>query len=193
MRGYETVALTMKYGGIARSELRAAERIARAAGVLEHRFVSLPDMREAQEIGIDRFGGMPATYIPGRNAVFYSVAGSCAEELGADFIVGGHNRDDMDVFRDTSEGFFKRIQEALWEGSRALSERRTKIVRPLRKKTKAEVVRLAVRLRVPLELTWSCHGDGRLHCWDCDGCRARVAAFAGAGVEDPLYPGRGGR
>lgn len=187
------MALTMKYGGIARSELRAAARIASAAGVLEHRVVRLPDMREAQDIGVERFQGMPATYIPGRNAVFYSVAWSWAEEAGADYIVGGHNRDDRGVFRDVSDGFFRSMQAALWEGSSALSERRTRILRPLREKTKAEVIGLAVRLGVPLELTWSCHRDGKLHCWDCDGCRARASAFAKAGVGDPLSPGLAGR
>ena len=185
------MALTMKYGGIARSELRAARRMARAARVLEHRVVRLPDMREAQEIWGTGSAGMPATYIPGRNAVFYSIAGSLAEVVGADYIIGGHNRDDSGVFRDTSEGFFRKLQAALWQGSVALSERRTRIVRPLRERTKAEVIGLAVRLRVPLELTWSCHGDGMEHCWDCDGCRARAKAFAEAGFEDPLSPGLG--
>ncbi|MDG6901205.1 MAG: 7-cyano-7-deazaguanine synthase [Nitrososphaerota archaeon] len=153
---------------------------------MEQRVVRLPDLREAGDIGGSRFPGLPPTYIPMRNAVFYSLAASYAEEVRADCIVGGHNRDDLKVFRDASPAFFSSLERAIWAGSRILGRKRTRILRPLRSKSKPQVIRLASSLGVPLELTWSCHRDGGRHCWRCDGCRARAVAFERAGVADPL-------
>ena len=179
-------ALTFEYHGIARRELEAAGAIARAAGISEHRIVRLPDLREAGGIRRATFAGMPPTYIPMRNGIFYSLAASYAEEVGADLIVGGHNKDDVKTFADAALAFFDGLGRAFRTGSPILRRRRTRIILPLSEKTKAQVVRLASSLEVPLELTWSCHGEGRSHCWECDGCRTRVAAFEKAGVVDPL-------
>ncbi len=121
-----------------------------------------------------------------RNSVFYSLAASYAEEVGADYIIGGHNREDTEVFPDTTPAFFRTFQKAIWEGSRRLRERRTTILRPLQFKSKSEVVSLGASLGVPLEHTWSCHREGRRHCWECEGCRKRLKAFSAAGIADPL-------
>ena len=179
-------ALTFEYNGIAASELRSASAIASRAGVLEHRVVRLPDLREAGDIPGFRPEGLPPTYIPLRNSIFYSFAASYAEETGASAIAGGHNKDDMRVFMDVSPEFFGALQEAFVCGSRVLRRNRLKVLRPLRGKTKPEVIRLADSLDVPLELTWSCHRDSPRHCGACDGCLSRRRAFAQAGVRDPL-------
>jgi len=179
-------ALTFEYGGIAASEMHAAIRIAEASGVKQHRIVRLPDLKEAQDIGRGRYGGLPPTYIPMRNGIFYSFAASYAEELRAAVVAGGHNADDLKVFRDVSPEFFSALQEAFWAGSKILQAEGTLIVRPLEGMSKVQVIRKAARLGVPLQLTWSCHRDGASHCWECPGCRARIASFRGAGVPDPL-------
>ena len=190
MKGrFRVRALTFSYHGIAPRELESAVALAKAARVAEHRQVRLPDLREAGDIGGSRFAGYPQTYIPMRNSVFYSFAASYAEEVEAGVIVGGHNRDDLGVFRDTSPEFFRGLQKAFRGGSRVLAKRRLRIDRPLRKRTKAEVVRLGEKVGVPFDLTWSCHREGRNHCWECDGCLARLRAFKKAGVRDPLMPG----
>ncbi|MDV3293861.1 MAG: 7-cyano-7-deazaguanine synthase [Nitrososphaerales archaeon] len=185
-RGHNLSTLTFAYMGIAPKELEAARAVRRSAGVREHRVVRLPDLREARDIAGVKFERLPPTYIPMRNAIFYSIAASFAEEIGADYIVGGHNKDDMTVFRDVSPQFFASFEKALWEGSRILSGHGTRIVRPLGSRTKAEVVRLADSMDVPLSVTWSCHRDGSFHCWRCEGCLARLRAFNRAGIADPL-------
>jgi len=185
-RRYNVLALTFEYHGIARRELEAAGAIGGAAGISEHRIVRLPDLREAGDIRRATFAGMPHTYIPMRNAVFYSLAASYAEEVGADLIAGGHNKDDVKTFADAAPAFFDGLERAFWVGSPILRKRRTRIILPLSEKTKAQVVRLASSLEVPLGLTWSCHREGGSHCWECDGCRARMAAFEKAGAVDPL-------
>jgi 7-cyano-7-deazaguanine synthase len=187
MKGkFKVRPLTFAYHGIAPRELESAVALAEAARVAEHRQVRLPDLKEAGDIGGRRFAGYPRTYIPMRNSVFYSFAASYAEEVGASVIVGGHNRDDLEVFRDTSPEFFRELQKAFRAGSKVLEERKLRIERPLKKSTKAEVVRRADKVGVPFQLTWSCYREGRDHCWECDGCLARVRAFKDAGVRDPL-------
>ncbi len=146
-------------------------------------------MKEAGDITGYELRGMPPTYIPLRNSIYYSFAGSMAEEVGAAAIVGGHNRDDEKVFADVRQGFFSALQKALWEASPILRENRTKIVRPLKQLSKVEVVRLAASKGVPLALTWSCHRDGEEHCLECVGCLSRKEAFRKAGVPDPLSSG----
>ena len=178
--------MTFEYQGIGKKELQAARQIAKHSGVLEHRLVRLPDLREAGEIPGFKLGGLPPTYIPLRNSIFYSFAASYAEETGAAYIVGGHNRDDRGVFGDVSPRFFRSLGKTLRIGSPLLRRNRVSIVRPLSGLTKADVIRLADSLGVPLELTWSCHRDGAEHCWDCPGCLSRRKSFRAAGIGDPL-------
>lgn len=185
-RRHHLRALTFKYHRIAKRELEAARAIAQVAGISEHRFVRLPDLREAEDIRRASFVGVPPNYIPMRNGIFYALAASYAEEVGADFIVGGHNRDDIKAFADATPAFFDALGRALRVGSPILRKRRTRVLLPLSGKSKAQVIRLASSLEVPLGLTWSCHGDGGSHCWECGGCRARMAAFEKAAVVDPL-------
>jgi 7-cyano-7-deazaguanine synthase len=157
-----------------------------SAGVREHRFVRVPDLKEAGDIIGARFGRLPPTYVPLRNSIFYSFAASYAEEVGASLLVGGHNRDDEKVFEDVGSAFFRNLEGAFRAASPILRRNRIMISRPLREKSKPEVVRLAASLGVPLDLTWSCHRSGNSHCWHCDGCLARKRAFKAAGVPDPL-------
>jgi 7-cyano-7-deazaguanine synthase len=185
-------ALTFEYHGIAGLEVAPARAIATRAGVREHRLVRLPDLKEAGDIGM-KFGDLPPTYIPLRNSIFYSFAASYAEETGAKVIVGGHNLDDQKVFDDVSSGFFSSMERAFREASPVLRKNRIRVSRPLRAMSKPQVVRRADSLRVPLELTWSCHRDRGEHCWGCEGCLTRMKSFAEAGVADPLARSGGGK
>lgn len=171
---------------MADQELRAARAIAKSGGAVEHRIVEVPQVREAGDMKSEALSGVPRTYIPMKNAIYYSLAASYAEETGTGTIMGGHNVDDKHVFPDTGEDFFASLQAAFLEGSPRLRKAGLTIVRPLRERHKSEVVSLAVALGVPLEATWSCNRDGLRHCGDCEGCRARAKAFDEAGATDPV-------
>jgi 7-cyano-7-deazaguanine synthase len=153
--------------------------------------VRIPDLREAGDISGSRElsrEAVPPTYIPMKNAIYYSMAAAYAEEKGSDCIIGGHNLDDKRLFEDVGEKFFAGLQNTLRAASPRLRRQGLRILRPLRDLRKPEVVALAAEIGVPLELTWSCHRAGDEHCWKCFGCRGRIAAFAAADVEDPLIP-----
>ncbi len=55
---------------------------------------------------------------------------------------------------------------------------------PFNSKDKADVVRLGNKLRVPMELTWSCLLAGPVHCGECEQCKSRIEAFKEARVVD---------
>jgi 7-cyano-7-deazaguanine synthase len=180
-------ALTVRFYRIADREVEAAKTIAKAAGVKEHRFVSLPELREVGDMKRPgKLDGLPQAYIPMKNAIYYSVAAAFAEETGAERIVGGHNLEDTKIYEDTGDEFFGNLEKTLRSGSERLRTNGLTIWRPLRALDKPAVVSLATKLGVPLEATWSCHGEGEEHCWRCVGCLRREQAFVEAGVVDPL-------
>jgi 7-cyano-7-deazaguanine synthase len=50
-----------------------------------------------------------------------------------------------------------------------------------------KVISLALRIDVPLELTWSCHNEGETHCGQCYSCSQRFDAFSSLGIKDPVF------
>ena len=51
--------------------------------------------------------------------------------------------------------------------------------------TKAEEIRLGLKLGVDFGLTWSCYRGGEKPCGTCDSCLLRAKAFAEVGIPDP--------
>ncbi|MEE4110915.1 MAG: 7-cyano-7-deazaguanine synthase, partial [Halieaceae bacterium] len=80
--GYTCHTLSFDYGQRHRAELRAAERVSRAYGDVEHKVVrlnldtiggsALTD--EAIAVPEEASEGIPVTYVPARNTVFLSIA-----------------------------------------------------------------------------------------------------------------------
>jgi 7-cyano-7-deazaguanine synthase len=50
-----------------------------------------------------------------------------------------------------------------------------------------QIIRFAINLKVPIELTWSCHTEGSVHCGRCYSCRQRLEAFNLLGLKDPAF------
>ncbi len=170
----EVRALTFHVAYRAGPERRAARLIARAAGARLDE-IAVPFLHENHDP--DR----PRGYIPSRNLVFYSIALSRAEASGAGAVVGGHTRGDAARFRDAGRPFFRGLESLAASGGYP----RVRVLTPLARLDKAGVVRLGLRLGVPLHLTWSCYGRGPRPCGRCPACREREAAFAKCGVADP--------
>ncbi len=204
-RGYDIVALTFSYGQRHRRELESAKRVAEHYGVKRHividldisehlrssltqRSMEVPRGRAADDGG----DGIPSTYVPARNIMFMSVAAAVAESIGADTIVIAANSVDFSGYPDCTPEFIDAYQRMLGVGTKAGVEGRPVAVdAPLLRMSKADIVREARRLGVPLELTWSCYEGGDRACGECDSCRLRLKGFAEAGEEDPLtYEGR---
>lgn len=127
---------------------------------------------------------IPITYVPFRNAHFLSAAVSWAEVIGADSIYIGAVEADSSGYPDCTEEFFKAFQGALDTGTRPDTD--ITIRTPLIDKTKAEIVRLGVEMKAPLELTWSCYKVSDAACGVCDSCLLRLRGFKEAGIKDPI-------
>ncbi|MGI0038086.1 MAG: 7-cyano-7-deazaguanine synthase [Nitrososphaera sp.] len=188
----EVTAITYNYSGRIEGEKRAAAKLADRAGVSRIIEIDLPFVKEASDFfdGKQEQGGSGpwSSYIPARNMMFYSIAAYHAEFLGVKSIVGGHNMHDVEFFRDASKGYMEKMNALFKEGCLLCNGSMYKIALPLARMRRREIVKLAVRLHVPIELTWSCHNDGRAHCGNCYACRQRVEAFNSLGIRDPAFP-----
>lgn len=161
---YRVTALTFDGDLRPRGEVRACAAIVKRAGV--------PLLRVTAPYLKARASG----YVPARNLVIHSIALSIAESLGALAVVAGHNRSDAAIFEDARPEFFRRL-ERLNGG--------VKILLPFARRTDAQVIALAARWGVPLELTWSCYRDGSRPCGRCSACRGRIESFRQINYKDP--------
>lgn len=127
--------------------------------------------------------GIPVTYVPFRNAHLLSIAISVAETIGADEVYIGAVEEDSSGYPDCREAFFKAFEKAVSLGTK---KKGIRIRTPLIHKRKSEIVRLGIKLKAPLHLTWSCYKASARACGQCDSCLLRLRGFKEAGVVDPI-------
>lgn len=193
-------ALSFDYQQRHRRELEAARAIASSAGVVEHQVVSfdlrlwggsaltdtkieLPSDRSVAEMAQN----IPVTYVPARNTIFLSFALAYAEAISAERVYIGVNALDYSGYPDCRPDYIQAMQEVFQLGTKQGREGEPiKIVAPLIKLKKTEIIQLGNSLGVPWEKTWSCYAGEKISCGVCDSCRLRLAAFAELGLKDPL-------
>ncbi|HKF95375.1 MAG TPA: 7-cyano-7-deazaguanine synthase QueC [Gammaproteobacteria bacterium] len=194
--GHDCYALSVRYGQRHAAELRAAQRIARGTGVVEHRIFplelsafggsALTDPR--LKVPKRPADGIPVTYVPARNTVFLSIALSWAEVLGARNIFIGVNAVDYSGYPDCRPEYLAAFERLANLATKAGVEGdRFHIHAPLINLTKGEIIRCGLALGVDYAVTVSCYTadeQGRA-CGDCDACRFRNKGFAEADIPDP--------
>jgi 7-cyano-7-deazaguanine synthase len=187
-------AITFNYFGRLEAEKRSTRRLAKNAGTARLIEVDVPFVKEASDFYNGRFRksgadreGLLSSYVPARNMIFYSIAAHYAEFLDIRWIVGGHNRDDVQFFRDSSERYVQKINELFEEGCQLCDGHAYRILLPLAGMQRKEIVKLAIRLKTPVEMTWSCHTAGKIHCGRCYACKQRIDAFRALGLTDPAF------
>lgn len=193
----ECLAMSIVYGQRHHIELEAARRVAAAIGAEEHVVFPL-DLRvfggsaltSNIDVPKDAVGepGIPITYVPARNTIFLSLALGFAEAREASEIWIGVNAVDYSGYPDCRPEFVSAFQEVIDRGTRSGVERHEpRIVAPLLRMSKAEIIREGVSLGVDYGLTHSCYDpDAQGHaCGHCDSCILRRKGFEDAGVSDP--------
>jgi 7-cyano-7-deazaguanine synthase len=186
---WEVHAISFNYHNRQKKEIEASQKLAAKAAVKEHRVIDLPFLRESNDHEVkpsNLSGQIPSAYIPSRNLVFYSIAASWAESLSARYVVGGHNSNDFGSFPDSRPEFFSKLNRLVGIGSLSTEKNHLKILTPLSKLDKAGVLKEAIRLDVPLELTWSCYERDDVACGICPACKIRLKAFSNLGLKDPI-------
>lgn len=193
-KGLKTYSLTFDYGQRHKKEINLAAKLARKAGSHWQKVVielpwkgsSLLDEKLKLPEGRRSKTGIPSTYVPARNIIFLSFAASYAESIKADAIFIGANIIDYSGYPDCREGFLRTFEHCINKGTkRGVENKKVRICAPLLKKNKQQIVQLAERLKVPLELTWSCYKGAKKPCGVCDSCKLRKQGFSRANVVDP--------
>jgi 7-cyano-7-deazaguanine synthase len=191
------------YGQRHRSELAARSRVRAGMARLrsqwaqrlgEDHVVRLDALAAISETALTRAveieigaGGLPTTFVPGRNLVFFAFAGALAYRRSIKHLVAGMCETDFSGYPDCRDDTIKAMQLALNLGM----ERRFVIHTPLMWIDKAATFALAEELAgapfvdLLVEDTHTCYLDDRAHrhdwgygCGECPACRLRADGFA---------------
>ena len=131
--------------------------------------------------------GLPTTFVPGRNLIFFCFAGAVAYRRSARHLVGGMCETDYSGYPDCRDDTIKAMQVALTLGL----DRRVTLHTPLMWIDKADTFALAWEmggqplLDVIIEDSHSCYMGDRTHfhdwgygCGTCPACQLRARGFA---------------
>ena len=145
---------------------------------------------------------IPITYVPLRNTLFLTLAAALLESqvlhdievAGVEpasveaLVFMGPNAVDYSGYPDCRPEYFQQMSKALAHGSKLSTEYHVPIhlETPIIDKSKADIVRMGLDLKAPLEITWSCYRGETVPCGSCDSCVIRARGFAEAKVPDPL-------
>ena len=130
--------------------------------------------------------GLPSTFVPGRNLLFFMFAGALAYRRGAKHLVAGMCETDYSGYPDCRDDTIKALQVAMTLGM----DRRFVLHTPLMWIDKAETFALAREiggeklLEVVVEETHSCYRGERAErhdwgygCGNCPACELRAAGW----------------
>ena len=130
--------------------------------------------------------GLPTTFVPGRNLVFFSFAGAVAYRRGINHMVAGMCETDFSGYPDCRDDTIKAMQLALTLGM----DHRFVVHTPLMWVDKAGTFALAEEIGgaalvdLVLAETHTCYRGDRQHrhawgfgCGECPACRLRAAGY----------------
>jgi len=122
---------------------------------------------------------LPASFVPNRNALFFTIAHAYAQKQGLTTIITGINQADYSGYPDCRQPFVKQLEHALNIGS----ESNITFEYPLINLTKAQTFELSQKegvLDIVLEESHTCYNGNRTlkHVWgygcgDCPACVLR--------------------
>lgn len=188
-KGYECHCLIFDYGQKHNKEVNNAKNFAKHLKLDYHvvktsipwdtsslinKDKKIPEHKQIKE------GFVPSTYVPGRNTIFLSYAISYAETIKAKKIFLGINAVDFSSYPDCTPQYLKSMQQVM----KALNNG-IEICAPIEKYSKAQIIKLGTKLKVPYEKTWSCYNGKNKPCGKCDSCKLRAKGFKEAGTDDP--------
>ncbi len=193
---YDCYLLSFSYGQKHSSELEAAKKIASSSDIKAHKIIDI-DLSSfggsaltdpALDVPLEETQGIPVTYVPARNTVFFSIALAWAEVIEADAIFAGVNAVDYSGYPDCRPEYIAAFQKMADLATKTGIEGKGVLIKtPLIKLTKAEIIKKGIELGVDYSKTVSCYkaDDQGRACGQCDSCRIRQKAFLDSAVDDP--------
>jgi 7-cyano-7-deazaguanine synthase len=198
-RDFEVYAVHFSYGQRTEArERQSAKEVARIVGVQELLHLKIDLFRQIGGSALTDFAiavpvasadeatigsEVPVTYVPFRNAHFLSAAVSWAEVLGARAVFIGAVEQDSSGYPDCRPAYYDAFNELIKMGTK---DGDIRVVTPLIKMRKSEIVRLGVELDAPFHVSWSCYSGESEACGVCESCVLRLRAFRDAGAVDPI-------
>ncbi len=171
------LALTFDYGQkAAQKEAEVSKKICEYYK-LEHKIITLDWLKDITKTALISGSTVPrenlntkesaqAVWVPNRNSLFLNIAGCYCDSFGYKYIIYGANKDEAKTFPDNTEKFRKASTKVLKTSTLV----RPEVLAPLINYTKDDIVKIAIRDFVPLELVWSCYEMGSKHCGKCESC-----------------------
>ena len=126
---------------------------------------------------------IPDSYVPFRNTHIVSMAVSWAEVLGAKKIYIGAVEEDSSGYPDCRPSYYEALNNLIKQGTK---DGDIQVITPVIDMKKDEIVKKAVSLKAPIEMSWSCYAENKVACGVCDSCALRLRGFQKAGVDDPI-------
>lgn len=135
------------------------------------------------------------TYVPLRNHIFLSIAGSLADSLSIPYVASGLDGI-QDCFGvpvgsapDKHPNFAYLVENSINEAS---SYHHTEggyieIIAPILCCTKEDTIRNGEKIDCEFELSWSCYNKGSTPCGTCCACLDRKYHFENLGLEEPDF------
>ena len=193
--GHRVIGLSFDYGQRHLKELQAANALAKDLNLEDHITIKIDlsswggsSLTDTSQIiptkGIQK-NTIPNTYVPGRNTIFVAIGLSLAEARGANRIALGINAMDYSGYPDCRPDYLEAYQELANLSSRVGRDGKgIKLWAPLLNWEKTKIFKEALRLKIPIEKTWSCYQGGIKPCGKCDSCRIRDTALKEIDRED---------
>ncbi len=174
--GYSVeLALTFDYGQkSAKYEIDASKKICDFYNI-KHKVIELDWLKNITHTALVADVDLPDkidensaknVWVPNRNGLFLNIAGSFADGEDYDYILIGANKEEAGTFSDNTQIFVDRVN-AEFEYS---TNKRPKVVAPLINYDKNDIVKLALKNNIPLNLVKSCYAGGEKHCGKCESC-----------------------
>jgi 7-cyano-7-deazaguanine synthase len=198
--GFETYAMTFRYGQRHSQEIEASKKVAESFKVAQHVMadidlrmfggsaltsnIDVPKERTAEEMK----EGIPVTYVPARNTIFLSFALAWAEVLESSDIFIGVNALDYSGYPDCRPEYIEAYSKMANLATKVGVEGgQINIHTPLISLTKAQIIKKGVGLGVDYSITLSCYdpNPGGAACGCCDSCQLRKKGFFESGFTDP--------
>ncbi|NND96256.1 MAG: 7-cyano-7-deazaguanine synthase QueC [Pirellulaceae bacterium] len=201
-RGFDSHAISFRYGQRHQYELERATQLAETLGAASHRIVDInlaqfggsaltdENIAVPKADSVDEIGdAIPVTYVPARNTVFLSLALALAETIAAHDIFIGVNALDYSGYPDCRPDYIAAYETManLATKSGVTDTDRIKIHTPLIDLTKAQIIAQGLALGVDYSMTLSCYDPkvGGIACGHCDACLLRNKGFQENGIADP--------
>lgn len=190
----EIYTISFDYGQRHRRELGCSKILSELAGVKDHFVVPVSSLKylgnskllEQGDISSnhDSNKDLPASFVPGRNMLFLTLAAAKAFSLDIHDIFTGVCQTDFSGYPDCRDNSIKAIQIALF----LCFDFSFVIHTPLMWKTKAKTVLMMKEMNKFdwYKYTQTCYEGMFPPCGICPACKLRIKGFEDVGMTDPL-------